>query len=121
MRYKLKRIIDKNDSSQENNFPGELYVQALIRAARSTDTQQDFALRLNTTQNLLSKYESGGIKNPPSNIIGKCLASILHKHNDKNIDQIGPADLASYILETLSGAEQANIRKLIYDLVSELK
>lgn len=116
----MKRIIDKNGSSQGNSLSGELYVQALIRAARSKETQQEFAFRLNTTQNLLSKYENGGIKNPPARIIGECLKIILKKHNEKNIDPIGPEELATYILRTLSGVEQANIRKLIYDLITEL-
>ncbi len=116
----LKRIIDKIAPPQENNLPSEIYVQALIRAARSSKTQKKFSEELCTSQNLLSKYESGAIKNPPANIIGECLKIILHKHNPKRTDLITSSDLASHIIETLSGDEQANIRKLIYDLVSEL-
>ena len=116
----MKRIIDKIAPPQENNLPSEIYVQALIRAARSSQTQKKFSEQLCTSQNLLSKYESGAIKNPPANIIGECLKIILQEHNSRKINLITSSDLASHIIETLSGDEQANIRKLIYDLVSEL-
>jgi len=75
-------------------------LSALIRRARGNLTQNEFGGVLGVSQNLLSKYESGAIPNPPASVIEKCLT-----------------DIANRIRSSLSGPEHADVRAAISTLI----
>jgi len=89
-------------------------VSALIRSARGTRTQKDFASLIGTTQPLLCKYESGKITNPPAKIIEACLQ---HMHNRNNLAEITVGSIQRRVRDVLSGPERADARRAISELL----
>ena len=97
---------------------GEISVKEIVRNARGSHTQIEFANILSTKQSLISKYESGKA-NPPAFIINECI-QIIHKMN--NSDDINISSLEIKMRRVLSGDSQAAARKafaIILDSISE--
>lgn len=105
------------------NYPKVISsVKETIRSARGSLTQAEFVefLRrnygINTSQGLISKYESG-INNPPSNIIDKCLEIIHGKNSD---DDISLTALEVRMKKVLRGPSQADARKAFAIILDSL-
>ncbi|MCE2721986.1 MAG: helix-turn-helix domain-containing protein [Betaproteobacteria bacterium] len=89
-------------------------LSALIRRARGNLTQNEFGGVLGVSQNLLSKYESGAIPNPPASVIEKCLALVDAPSAATTPDA---TDIANRIRSSLSGPEHADVRAAISTLI----
>lgn len=103
-------------AASENSKNAELSVKEIIRAARGKLTQTAFAELLNTSQSLISKYESG-ITNPPADIINECM-KIIHGKNIKG--DITLKALEERMRKVLVGPAHAGARKAFAVILDSL-
>ena len=88
-------------------------IKDLIKRARGSHNQKQFAKKLGKSQGLLSKYENG-VVNPPSDVIETCM-DILHM-NTRNSD-ISSDALAKRVKAELKGKHLGSTRKTIEALL----
>ncbi len=96
-----------NKSTPVSSNPSDMAVKEIIRAARGVLSQTAFAVKLHTSQSLVSKYESGNT-NPPANIINECI-KIIHGENIQ--EDISLKALEARMRKVLRGPSQAQARK----------
>ena len=90
-------------------------IRNIIREARGTMSQAEFARRLGKSQGLISKYERGSVS-PPSTTLEKCMKIL----EDKNKDEVSSAFLAMRIKKELNDPQFAYARKTIAALLDSL-
>lgn len=92
-----------------SNNTADMSVKEIIRTARGNLNQTEFAERLQTSQSLISKYESGNT-NPPVVIINECI-KIIHGRNIHG--DISLTALEVRMRKVLKGPAQAQARKVL--------
>lgn len=108
-------------SLKNTNF-GEISVKGIVRNARASHTQIDFvsflkdAYQIESSQALISKYESGKA-NPPAEIIDACM-KIIHSKNIPG--EVSLNELAEKIKRVLTGPAQAEARKAFAIILDHL-
>lgn len=96
---------------------GSLTVRALLIAARGNRTQEEFAVTLGVRQDVLSRYESGRISNPPARVIEYCMRE-LHIAAQQKTPKA--AELARRVRQELSEANAGPVRAAISTLLDAL-
>lgn len=94
----------------------EMSVNEIIRAARGDLSQAAFAEQLQTSQSLISKYESGNA-NPPAGIINKCM-NIIHGKNAGG--DVSLTALEKRMRKVLCGPSQAQARRAFAVILDSL-
>ena len=98
-------------SAKQADFIGKTIIEMpdkdLIRTARGHHTQTVFASLLETSQSLISKYESGST-HPPSDILKKCMGIIQGENIE---DDVSLEELEVRMRKVLKGPAQAKARK----------
>lgn len=96
----------------------DMSVREIIRAARGSLklNQIAFAEKMQTSQSLISKYESGKT-NPPADIIDKCML-IIHRENIGG--DVSIKALEARMRRVLSGPAQAGARKAFAVILDSL-
>lgn len=111
----------KRTSDQDRNGPA-ISVREIIKKARGSLTQIEFLALLaerhniQTSQGLISKYESGKV-NPPTLIIEACM-KIIHAENIPG--EVSLNDLEEKIRRVLKGPAQAEARKAFAIILEHL-
>lgn len=88
-----------------------------IRNARGAETQQEFARKIGSKQSLLSKYETGIVKNPPANVVTACI-NIMHMREH---GAVTAEELANKIRKELSGADFAEARAAVLHVLDVVR
>lgn len=96
----------------------DMSVREIIRTARGMLklNQTAFAEKMQTSQSLISKYESGKT-NPPADIIDKCML-IIHRENIGG--DVSIKALEARMRRVLSGPAQAGARKAFAVILDSL-
>jgi len=113
---------EARQSSLASKQKGVGKVKEIIRNARGSLTQAEFVNflkehhEINTSQGLVSKYESG-TTNPPTEIIDKCIEIIHSKNTDGDISLTA---LEMRMKKVLRGPSQADARKAFAVILDSL-
>lgn len=89
----------------------------IVRDARLRvgETQTSFAMRVGSTQPLVSKYEAGTVA-PPANVLMHC----IHILSDGFAETITEGSLATLVKQRLTGRDKAEIRAAVARLILAL-
>lgn len=112
----MRNSADKQTSASAN--VAHMPVREIIRTARVILklNQTQFAERLETSQSLISKYESGNT-NPPTGIIDECI-KIIHGKNTR--DDVSLAALEARMRKVLKGPAHTQARKAFAVLLDSM-
>lgn len=115
---RVKHFIQALDPMKQPKIEQSLLtVRALISAARGNRTQEEYAAILGVRQDMLSRYESGRIANPPARVIEHCMRE-LHIAAQQEIP--AAAELAHRVQHELSEANTGPVRAVISTLLDVL-
>lgn len=86
----------------------------LIRRARGSASQKDFAAAIGTNQPLLSKYERNQVGHVPIAIVEKCMEIVekISQAKDPDVEAV-----AARVRAELAGEESADVRRTILGML----
>ena len=91
-------------------------VASIIRSARGSMKQAEFARALGVDQSAVSRYERGK-GNPPAKVLNHCMR-LLHQQTDSGTPSAD--ELASKVLSNLADREHGAVRQALVALVDTL-
>lgn len=91
-------------------------VRGIIRTARGSRNQEDFAREIGATQPLLSLYERGKV-NPPAVIIDRCLSILKAKEQSPNSSVRA---LVRAVETGLTGPQNQELRQALLVMIESL-
>lgn len=103
---------DERNSDDNQQFS----VRGIIREARGTKTQKEYAAELGIRQDLLCKYEKGAV-NPPAPIVERCMRD-AHRISKRRTPSA--VTIARRIRSDLGEPELEPVRAIISNLLDVL-
>lgn len=104
-------------TARVRKLPGDLLtVREIIRSARGSTRQEEFARQVGSTQSLVSQYERGTV-NPPAAVIDRCLEILRVRERTADTSV---AAIVKAVENGLKGPKKQEVRRAVLSLLEIL-